>query len=78
MEVQELFYWVASVVLTLIGLLVITAFAVLFYIKRLVDKTAQKVMWRMEEMSNTVSTASKAWRNLTLTRFVLRALRFIF
>lgn len=78
MEVQELFYWVASIVLTLIGLLIVALFAVLFYIKRLADKTAQRVLWRVEEMSESVSSASKAWRNLTLTRFVLRALRFIF
>jgi hypothetical protein len=78
MDIQEMFYWTASIALILLGLFIIALFALLFYIKRSVDKTATNILDRMNSISDQVGSASRAWRNLTLTRFVLRALKLIF
>jgi hypothetical protein len=78
MEIREFFYWTASIALILIGLFTLSLFVALFYIKRLADRTSAKILARVELMSDQVSGASRAWRNLTITRFIIRALRLIF
>lgn len=71
--IREFFYWTASIAFILFGLFVILLFAFLIYIKRLADEAAA----RFEEMQNSVAHATRTWRNLSITRFIIRTLRII-
>jgi|GEM_PF-4827071 hypothetical protein len=78
MEIRDFFYWTASIVLILIGLFTIALFALLFYIKRLADRTAARILHRVDDLSDQVGRVGRIWRNLTLTRFIVKALKLIF
>ena len=77
MDIRETFYWVASIALLLLGLFLIAMFGFLFYLKRLAERTADRVLTRFEDMSDKVGRASSAWRSLTLTRFIIRVIRYL-
>ena len=78
MDIREFFYWTASIALILLGLFIIALFAFLIYLKRLSRSLVLKFESRMDEISNNFGSAARAWKNLALTRFIIRALKLIF
>ncbi|MBX4204666.1 MAG: hypothetical protein KW788_00580 [Candidatus Doudnabacteria bacterium] len=72
--IREFFYWTASIALILVSLFVLGLIVLLVYLKKLADRSVRK----LDESLEHVHSATRAWRNLAFTRFVLRALRFIF
>lgn len=77
MQLQEFFYLTAIIVLILFGLALIANLVLLFYIKRLADKTALQAQLKIESLSDVFGGAARTWRNLTVTRFIIRAFKFI-
>lgn len=71
MDVRELFYWTASIVFILLGIVLIAVLALVVYIKRLASRTALKLDYHMH-------TAADTFRKYTWSRVILRALRMIF
>ena len=67
-QIREFFYWTASVVLVLIGLLVVAIFALLAYLKRVADRSMQKLDYHVNNVSRTV-------RNYAFGRTIVRILR---
>jgi hypothetical protein len=72
--IREFFYWAASISLILVGLFMIALIAFLMYLKKLADRGMQRLDASLAHVHN----ATRTWRNLALTRFLIRALRLIF
>lgn len=73
-HIQEFFYWTTSIAMILFGLFIIGLMGLLLYLKRLVDQS----MAKLDASLSGVANATRAWRNLAFTRFLMRAIRFIF
>jgi len=78
MDIREFFFWTASIFLILGGLFIIALSVMLITLKRTVDRIVYKLETRIDNISENFNTAARAWKNLTLTRFVIRILKLIF
>jgi Na+-transporting methylmalonyl-CoA/oxaloacetate decarboxylase gamma subunit len=76
-QIREIFYWTATIVLMLLGLGLIGFLALLIYFKRLARRLADRSMQELDRVSETVLHATRTWRNLALTRFIIRALKLL-
>jgi hypothetical protein len=72
--IQEFFYWTASIALIIISLFIIVLIGFVFYMRRLAGRGMQRLDEGMAHFQN----AAHTWRNLTVTRFVIKTLRTIF
>jgi hypothetical protein len=72
--IREFFYWTASIALILFGIFMIGLIVLLVYVKKLADRAMTKI----DEGVSHVQNATRTWRNLAFSKFIVRALRLIF
>ena len=72
--IREFFYWTASIAMILFGIFMISLIALLVYIKKLADLGMAKIDEGVYHFQN----ATRTWRNLAFSRFIIRILRLIF